>query len=86
VNPIALAALGWKYYIVFVVVVILYCLTAYFLYPETKGYTLEEMAVIFDGESAHATLDRTTKMTAVAISHVEKGAGYKVAVNEQAQG
>ena len=52
VNPIALEAIGWKYYLVFVVVLIAFGVTAYFFYPETRGYSLEQMAVIFDGEDA----------------------------------
>lgn len=49
VNPIALNAIAWKYYIVFVVVLIMFGITAYFFYPETKGYSLEEISTIFDG-------------------------------------
>ena len=48
VNPIALDAIGWKYYIVFAVILVVVTLTVYFYYPETKGHTLEEMAVLFD--------------------------------------
>lgn len=48
VNPIALDAIGWKYYIVFAVILVGVTLTIYFFYPETKGHTLEEMAVLFD--------------------------------------
>lgn len=54
VNPIALEAIAWKYYFVFIVVLLTMCFTVYFYYPETKGYTLEHMAVIFDGEDAMA--------------------------------
>lgn len=49
VNPIALAAIAWRYYIVFIVVLMVFAVTAFFFYPETKGYSLEEIAVIFDG-------------------------------------
>ncbi|KAL2825839.1 general substrate transporter [Aspergillus cavernicola] len=52
VNPVALSAIGWKYYFVFVAVLICYAITAYFFYPETKGYSLERMALIFDGDDA----------------------------------
>lgn len=48
VNPIALEAIAWKYYFVFVVVCAIYGLTAYFFYPETRGYSLERMAMVFD--------------------------------------
>lgn len=52
VNPIALEAIGWKYYIVFVALLVLGAFMCYFFYPETRGHTLEEMAVIFDREGA----------------------------------
>lgn len=52
VNPIALEAIAWKYYIVFVAVLVIFGLTAFFYYPETKGYSLEHMASIFDGDEA----------------------------------
>lgn len=52
INPIALERIAWRYYIVFVVVLIIYGLTAFFAYPETKGHSLEQMAVVFDGDAA----------------------------------
>lgn len=52
VNPIALDAIAWKYYFVFVAVLLVFGATAFFYYPETKGYSLEQIAVIFDGEDA----------------------------------
>ncbi|KAM0326608.1 hypothetical protein ACHAQA_006477 [Verticillium albo-atrum] len=54
VNPIALDAIGWKYYIVFAVILVVVTVTVYFFYPETKGHSLEEMAIIFDGVDAAA--------------------------------
>lgn len=52
VNPIALHALAWKYYFVFLAVLICSIFGIYFLFPETSGRMLEEVAVIFDGEDA----------------------------------
>ncbi|RAK88553.1 general substrate transporter [Aspergillus costaricaensis CBS 115574] len=49
-NPIGMENLGWKYYIVFCVFLMGILATVYFYFPETKGHTLEEIAVIFDGE------------------------------------
>ncbi|KAI9929387.1 hypothetical protein ASPWEDRAFT_51998 [Aspergillus wentii DTO 134E9] len=54
VNPIALEAIAWKYYIVFIVILLVYGLTAYFYYPETKGYSLEQIAILFDGPDSQA--------------------------------
>ncbi|KAL2205950.1 sugar transporter [Sarocladium strictum] len=52
VNGIALASLGWKYYTLFCVLLLLWIVFIYFVVPETRGYTLEQMAVVFDGEDA----------------------------------
>ncbi|KAG8853281.1 hypothetical protein FRB96_008366 [Tulasnella sp. 330] len=50
VNPVALAKLGWKYYL-FYVGWLAFELVFVFLYVwETKGRTLEQTAVLFDGE------------------------------------
>ncbi|KAK9239406.1 general substrate transporter [Lipomyces kononenkoae] len=50
VNPIALDAIQWKYYFLFLGVLITYGITAHFLYPETRGYSLERIGVLFDEE------------------------------------
>ena len=52
VNPIALDAIQWKYYLVYVAILIGITVTIYFFYPETNGHSLEEMARIFDGDDA----------------------------------
>ncbi len=49
-NPVALDSIGWRYYIVQCVFNTLMVLIIYFTYVETRGLTLEEIAVIFDGE------------------------------------
>ncbi|KAL2821525.1 hypothetical protein BJX63DRAFT_427519 [Aspergillus granulosus] len=49
-NPIILDAIAWRYYIVYCVLLVIITITVWFWYPETNGYTLEEIAVIFDGE------------------------------------
>ncbi|KAJ2958868.1 hypothetical protein NQZ79_g5622 [Umbelopsis isabellina] len=60
VNPIALTAITWRYYIVFCCVISLEFVVVYFFFPETKGLSLEEVAIVFEGSDAalghaHAT-------------------------------
>ncbi|KAH7180130.1 lactose permease, partial [Fusarium oxysporum] len=43
VNPIAMHSIGWKYYILFCCILLLLLVTIWFLFPETKGHTLEEI-------------------------------------------
>lgn len=49
-NPIAMDALAWKYYIVWVVMLGVWLALVYFFFPETAGHTLEEVSQIFDGD------------------------------------
>jgi H+/Cl- antiporter ClcA len=80
VNPIALNAIAWRYYIVFVVVLLAFGLTAYFFYPETKGYSLEQIAVIFDGEDAFV---RAGTMEKVAMDGVDDSKSGSSAVHDE---
>ncbi|KAH6711691.1 MFS transporter [Leptodontidium sp. MPI-SDFR-AT-0119] len=50
VNPIGLDSLKWKYYLFYAVWLVCETMIVYFLYPETKGPSLEEVAMVFDGE------------------------------------
>jgi MFS family permease len=52
VNPIGIENLRWKFYFVYIVILVIECLTIYFFFVETKGPTLEEIARLFDGDDA----------------------------------
>ena len=49
VNPIAMDAIKWRYYIVYCGILAIEVVVTYFYLPETKGRGLEEIAEIFDG-------------------------------------
>ncbi|CAK7232128.1 hypothetical protein SEUCBS140593_008157 [Sporothrix eucalyptigena] len=72
VNPIALEDIAWKYYIVFIVVLVTMIITVYFYYPETRRRTLEEIAVIFDGEAAELPMmTKEAKIVDPELEHEE---------------
>ncbi|KAK1230664.1 hypothetical protein PQX77_006248 [Marasmius sp. AFHP31] len=48
VNPIALKSIAWKYYGVYLGILVLVFLLEYFLFPETRGLSLEEITYVFD--------------------------------------
>jgi MFS family permease len=48
VNPVAFTAIQWRYYGVFIGCLFAFLAAIYFLFPETKGRSLEEVALIFD--------------------------------------
>jgi hypothetical protein len=53
-NPVALNAIGWKYYAVYVAVIGTYFFLFYFFVRETKGLTTEEAAVVYESDEARA--------------------------------
>lgn len=85
-NPIALSAIGWKYYIVWCCMLISNFTVIYFFYPETKNLSLEEVAQMFDGSAANnkqldeetaADKDGPTVDTVETSTHLESGVGTK---------
>ena len=56
VNPWALKAIGWKYYLVYCGWLVFELVFIFTCIVETKGRSLEETAVIFDGETAEVDL------------------------------
>ncbi|KDQ27391.1 hypothetical protein PLEOSDRAFT_1041589 [Pleurotus ostreatus PC15] len=52
VNPVALRAIQWKYYVVYCCWLLFEVAFLYFFVIETKNRTLEETAALFDGEGA----------------------------------
>ncbi|KAJ5817207.1 hypothetical protein N7447_009440 [Penicillium robsamsonii] len=51
INPIAFESISWKYYFVFLGVLLVVLVVVWKTYPETRGRSLEEIACIFDGEA-----------------------------------
>lgn len=71
VNPIALDAIGWRYYFVFVVVLVAMIVTVWFFYVETRGMTLEGIAALFDGDDVPAG-DNLDKVNDIDGAHDEE--------------
>ncbi|KAF2023138.1 hypothetical protein EK21DRAFT_46551, partial [Setomelanomma holmii] len=72
VNPIGLKELQWKFYFVYIAILVCECLIIWFCFVETKGPTLEEIALLFDGAGADAGSGEDGAGTEKTVaSHVE---------------
>ena len=49
-NPVAIEAIGWKYWLFFLGMLLLFLVMVFFTYPETRGLTLEELARLFEDD------------------------------------
>jgi sugar porter (SP) family MFS transporter len=81
--PVGLENMAWKFYLIFLPWVVIEFVVVYLVFPETKGPSLEEIAIIFDGvdgtgltvekandvESAQTITQDPTKTHSVAIEY-----------------
>ncbi|KAK2026937.1 general substrate transporter [Colletotrichum zoysiae] len=72
VNPLGLEQLQWRFYFVYIAVLVIECLVIYFFFVETKGPTLEEISMLFDGKDSAAGVARVHAQT--MVGEVEKKA------------
>lgn len=72
VNPIALDAIGWRHYILFCYITAAAVVSNWFLLPETKGRSLEEIGELFDGQDVAGAAREATKLECGDVSHIDK--------------
>ncbi|KAI5826868.1 hypothetical protein K523DRAFT_322607 [Schizophyllum commune Tattone D] len=89
VNPWALDAIGWRYYIVYCGWLMLELIFVLVYVVETKGKTLEETALIFDGEEQQRDLAAfgeeaaTHTMTMQAVATLQRLASKPPSIHDQ---
>ncbi|KAI8649645.1 General substrate transporter [Fusarium keratoplasticum] len=71
VIPIGLDKMAWKFYIIFVGWVFVEWVVVWFVYPETKGPSLEEIAIIFDGPKSIKDLEMDEGRKSDAVGSAE---------------
>ncbi|KAJ0323961.1 hypothetical protein COL5a_008081 [Colletotrichum fioriniae] len=82
VNPIGLENIGWRYYIVFCCFLAVFFVVTWVLFPETKGHSLEEIAVIFDGPQAVENFEDASELKEEKI--LAKGGLHDIVHKEEA--
>jgi hypothetical protein len=73
VNPIALDSIGWKYYIVYCVWILVEIATVYLLFPETHNRTLEELSFMFEGKEVQNKVQQSVdKVLEVEMEGIQR--------------
>lgn len=72
VNPIALEKLHWKFYFVYIGCLVAFIFIIWFLFPETKGRSLEQIAEVFDGPAETQAIRRASIASVSSIPEEKK--------------
>jgi hypothetical protein len=73
VNPIALVGIGYHYYIFFLALNCVWLFIIWMYFPETNGYSLEALAMLFNGEVDGVHVLEGKKLNGSIEHVVEKG-------------
>ncbi|KAL1890762.1 hypothetical protein Sste5346_008087 [Sporothrix stenoceras] len=83
VNPVAMDAIGWKYYFVFIGLLVQWLIVIYYFFPETKGQGLEELQNLFEPDTIQ-NLAKTDDLEAISREEVDRKQAM-TAVTEHAE-
>ncbi|KXH65289.1 lactose permease [Colletotrichum salicis] len=78
VNPLGIAAMSWKFYFFYVGWIIVQFIVVYLFFPETKGPSLEQIALLFDGKDA-----QMGRVNVVADEMLDEKGGIAFRTKEQ---
>ncbi|KAG9252386.1 general substrate transporter [Emericellopsis atlantica] len=67
--PVGLERMAWKFYLIFIPWVLVETVVLWFVFPETKGPTLEEIAAIFDGLDATISSPEKVDVERAEVEH-----------------
>ncbi|KAJ5988017.1 hypothetical protein N7481_003227 [Penicillium waksmanii] len=85
--PTAFAHIGWKYYVVFLVVTLVNIFVVWWLFPETKGLSLEEIGELFGDDVAvqltQLTMEERELLDQKILSEKSMGDEIHIEVNTE---
>lgn len=74
VTPIAVEHIAWRFFLIFIICDAIFITVVYFVYPETVGRTLEEIAALF-GDEVAVDIQHAAEVPDIRTHNDEKYAG-----------
>lgn len=67
--PTAFKNIGWKFWLILIILTAVYAILVYLFLPETKGMTLEDISIVF-GDPVELSFEQAmSKESAMALEH-----------------
>lgn len=83
VTPVALANIGYRYYIVYTLIGLTYVVSVYFFYPETMGQSLEKLEDLFQQNlSVSQTVRVASKLAKMPADQESQEKSLKVQIEQ----
>ncbi|KAK4234497.1 lactose permease [Achaetomium macrosporum] len=82
VNPIGTDAIGWKYLLVYCCWIFVEAVLIWFLWPETSGRSLEELAFLFEGEDLTRRAEKAVTNAVLDVHESDEKTGHVVEAQE----
>ncbi|KAK5807317.1 hypothetical protein VI817_001575 [Penicillium citrinum] len=83
ITPVALANIGYRYYIVYTLIGLTYVGSVYFFYPETMGQSLEKLEDLFQQNiSISETIRVASKLAKISPDEETPGTQLKAQIEQ----
>ena len=82
--PTAFQTIGYKFWIILIVLTVIYAVLVYFFLPETKGMTLEDISVLF-GDPVELSFEQALSKEGGSHEIGEKGGVEEVEQQSRVQ-
>lgn len=83
VNPIAMEKISYWYYVFYLGMLFLFIGIIYFTFPETRGYSLEELSTLFEDEPKKFSRDTMVVLTGEEVEVVGTTSEEKSHIHEK---
>ncbi|KIX91946.1 uncharacterized protein Z520_12335 [Fonsecaea multimorphosa CBS 102226] len=79
----AIADIGWRFFLIFIIMTVIFSAIIYFYYPDTRGKSLEEIAILFGDEDLATLSQQGTEIAVTVQKIIAKGDDHEQSIVEE---